>query len=144
MQLRVPLLPAWLRWSGVLATATVIFYLSIVTVPSPDQVIVPGRPSLVPLDKWRHFAAYGALAGSLAYATVDLDRPTRQRLLAVVVVTVAYGVGIEFGQSTIPDRYFSLEDAYANALGAFLVLPWYLVRSHVEFEPVLGRLALTG
>lgn len=140
---RLPLIPRWMRWAGVVAVAGFIFYTSIVALPpSPDKAVVPGKPSPVPLDKWRHFLAYAALAGSLVYATVDLDRPARHRLVLVVGVAVLYGIGIEFGQSQIPNRYFSLGDAYANAIGGLLVTPWYLIRSHVEFRPVLTRLRL--
>jgi VanZ family protein len=49
------------------------------------------------------------------------------------VTTVLYGIGIEYGQSLVPERYVSLGDAYANALGAVLVLPWYLLRNRVAF-----------
>lgn len=138
---RVPLLPRWLRWAGVCAVAAFIFYTSILTTPPTDPVI-PGKPELLPLDKWRHFLAYAALAGTLAYATADADRPVRTQLLLVVGVTVVYGIGIEFGQSMIPNRYFSLGDAYANALGGLLVSPWYLVESRIEFQPVLTRLSI--
>jgi len=49
------------------------------------------------------------------------------------VTTVLYGVGVEFGQSLIPERFFSVGDAYANAFGAALVVPWYALRPYVAF-----------
>ncbi len=140
---RVPLLPRWVRWAGVCAVAAFIFYTSLLTAPPPDP-IVPGKPDLLPLDKWRHFLAYATLAGALVYATVDLDRSVRFRVLFVVGVAILYGIGIEFGQSQIPNRYFSLGDAYANAIGTALVTPWYLVRSRIQFQPVLTRLSLVS
>lgn len=133
-EVRLPLLPAWLRWMGVAAIAAVIFYLSVVTVPPADPVVEP--PDLIPLDKWRHFLAYAAFGGSLAYATTDWEWSTRRLALLVLVVTVVYGVGIEIWQAFVPARYFSLADAYANALGAVLVTPWYLLRSRVSFVPL--------
>jgi VanZ family protein len=131
----VPLLPAWLRWAGVAAVAAVIFYLSVITAP-PETTIVPGRPDLLPLDKWRHFLAYAAFGGALAYATVDWEWRTRWLALAVLAVVVAYGFGIELWQSTIPDRYFGMGDAYANALGGVLATPLFLVRDRVPFVPI--------
>lgn len=132
--IRLPLLPAWLRWTGVAAVAGVIFALSVVLAPPAEPVIEP--PSLVPLDKWRHFLAYAAFGATLAYATTDWQLSTRRLAALVLGVTVCYGVGIEFWQGFVPGRYASLGDAYANALGALLVSPWYLVRSRASFVPV--------
>lgn len=140
---RLPLAPAWLRWTGVTTVAAVIFALSVVTAPPADPVVEP--PALVPLDKWRHFLAYAAFAASLAYATAEWEWPTRRLALFVLGVTIAYGVGIEAWQASLPRRYASLGDAYANALGAVLASPWYLVRSRVSFVPVRAWAgALTG
>lgn len=131
---RLPLLPSSVRWVGVLAVAAVIFAFSIPFALPADSVTRPF--SFVPLDKWRHFLAYAAFALSLAYATTDWAWPTRRLALLVFCVTVAYGVGIEAWQAFLPGRYFSLGDAYANALGALLASPWYLVRSRLSFVPV--------
>jgi VanZ family protein len=134
MKVRVPLLPRWVRWSTVLVVAAAIVYLSILTAP-PEDPVVP-QPDLIPLDKWRHFLAYAAFGGSLAYATADWQW-RRWTLVAVVLGTaVLFGVGIEVWQSFIPQRYFSLGDAYANALGGLLVLPWFLIRPHLTLTPV--------
>lgn len=144
MDVRAPLLPAWLRWLAVLAVAGFVAYVSLVTVP-PETVVDqlrPGPPDLIPLDKWRHFVAYAAVAYALAYATTDWDVRVLALAVAVVTATVVYGVGIEVGQSFLPARYFSVDDAYANALGGVLVLPWYVVRPYLEFVPLrswLGR-----
>ena len=134
----VPLLPAWLRWGGVLLVAMGIFYLSVITAP-PETTIVPGRPDLVPLDKWRHFLAYAAFGGALAYATVDWEYRTRTIALGALAIVVAYGVGIEVWQSFIPDRYFGMGDAYANALGGVLAMPLFLLRDRLPFVSI-GRL----
>jgi VanZ family protein len=93
-------------------------------------------PELVPLDKWRHFVAYAGFGATLAYASVDWNR--RRRVVAAFVLgaTVVFGVGIESWQAFLPERSFTVGDAYANALGAVLVAPWYLVRPYVRFEPV--------
>lgn len=132
MRIRVPLLPWWLRWLAVAGLATFIFYVSIVTVP--PETVIDQRPDLIPLDKWRHFLAYATLGYALAYATTDWTWDPRTLAVSVVAVTILYGIGIEFGQSFMPGRYFSMGDAYANALGGILVVPWYLLAPYVEFE----------
>jgi len=135
MRVRVPLLPAWLRWSAVVVLAAFISYVSVITVP-PETVIDRGKPDLVPLDKWRHFVAYAVFGLSVAYATTDWELRARYLLVGVVGLTVIYGVGIEVSQSFLPARYFSLGDAYANALGGILVKPYYLLREYAEFIAV--------
>ena len=143
MQLCAPLLPRWLRWTAVAALAVFIFYVSILTVP-PETVVDQGKPNPIPLDKWRHFIAYAAFGGALAYATTDWDWRSRTLAVAVIGLTVLYGVGIEFGQSFMPQRYFSVGDAYANALGGILVVPWYLARPYIEFIPPVRLLKSVG
>lgn len=140
MAIRLPLLPRGLRWAAVAGLAGFVFYTSIVTVP-PETVVDTAKPELVPLDKWRHFLAYAAIGYALAYAVADWERPAGRLAALVIGATVLYGVGIEFGQSMIPRRYFSLGDAYANALGGLLVVPFYLVRRYVAFVPVRTLLA---
>lgn len=135
MRVRVPLLPGWLRWLAVFGIAAFIFYVSIVTAP-PETPLDAARPDLLPLDKWRHLLAYAALGLALAYATTDRETDRRVLAVAVLAVVVLYGVGIEAGQSMLPDRYLSAGDAYANALGGAVVLPYYVVCPSLEFQPV--------
>jgi VanZ family protein len=134
MDLRLPLLPAWLRWSVVAGVAGVIFYGSILTVP--PETALDTRPDLIPLDKWRHFIAYAAFGNSLAYATTDWNINTRRLAAAVIAIIILYGVGIEFGQSLTPDRHFSIGDVYANLLGGILVLPYFIMQSRLRFVSV--------
>ena len=134
----VPLVPAWLRWLGVVGVGAAIFYLSVLTAPPPAPVAP--KPDLVPLDKWRHILAYAGLGGALWYATVDWRHRTRWVAVACLAVVVTYGVGLELWQSLIPERYFSVGDAYANALGGVLALPLFALRDRLHFAP-LGELA---
>lgn len=113
--------------------------MSIVTVP-PETAVDTVRPDILPLDKWRHFVAYGVLGIALAYATTDWDMKKSFLAVFVIGVVVIYGVGIEFGQSFRPNRYFSLGDAYANAFGGVLVTSYYLISRYLEFVPVVGFL----
>jgi VanZ family protein len=139
MNLRLPLLPRWTRWLAVTAVAVAIFYLSVFVVPPPEQeVIVPGKPDAVPLDKWRHFLAYAGFTGTLAYATAHWERPRWQVAAVVLGTAFVFGIGVEFVQSQIPYRYFSVEDAYANAIGGVLVSPWFYLQRHVDWVSVLG------
>jgi VanZ family protein len=140
VRLPVPLLPRWLRYGAVAAVAGFIFYTSIVTAP-PETVVDQvragtGLEEAVQLDKWRHFVAYAVLGCTLAYAAADRELGPARSALLVVGVTVVYGVGIELGQSTIPDRYFSVGDALANALGGALALCWFGLERYVSYVPL--------
>jgi len=135
MNVRAPLFPAWIRWTFVVCVAGFIFYTSVLTVP-PETAIDTAKPDPLPLEKWRHFVAYAAFGGTLAYASVDWGVERRYAAALVIGMVVAYGVGIEFGQSLVPERDFSLGDAYANALGGALISPWYVLRPYVNFVPV--------
>lgn len=141
MKLRVPLLPAWLRWLLVVGIAGFIFYVSVITLP-PETAVDEAKPGveLIQLDKWRHFLAYAAFGFTLAYATTDWEIDSRHLAALVIGTTIVYGVGVEFAQSLVPDRYFSMGDAYANALGGVLVIPWYLVSSYLDFVPLTSLL----
>jgi len=139
MKLRILLFPVWVRWLLVVGIAGFIFYVSVITVP-PETAVDGAKPTdWIPLDKWRHFLAYAAFGFTLAYATTDWDLDERKLVALVVGTTIVYGVGIEFAQSLVPDRYFSMGDAYANAFGGVLVVPWYLVSPYLDFVP-LGTL----
>jgi len=135
MSTRLPLLPSWVRWGLVFAISGYIFYVSLVTVP-PTTAVDTAKPATLSLDKWRHFVAYAVFGGTVAYATADWHTGLRYQILLVVGITLAYGVGIEMGQAFVPNRYASATDAYANAIGALLVLPWYALRPYAEFVPV--------
>lgn len=130
-----PLLPAWLRWGAVVVVATVIFYGSVLTNP-PGTPLETVKPALIPLDKWYHLLGYAGFGGALAYATADWATDWRALAVGVIALTVAYGIGIEVVQSVLPARDFSIGDAYANALGAVVVLPWYALRSRLALVSV--------
>lgn len=138
-RLPVPLVPAWLRWLGVAAVAGFVLVTSVLVTPPPEP-IVPGKADPLPLDKWRHFLAYAATAYALAYALADSERPRTHLAVGVFCVTVLYGVGIELWQWTLPNRFFSVEDAYANAIGAALVGVWYAVEPYLQLRPIMSFL----
>lgn len=131
---RVPLVPAWMRWSAVAVVAAAIFSLSVLAAP-PEDPFLP-KPDPFALDKWRHFLAYGALSATLAYALADRPWRTATVIAVGVGLTVVYGVGIEGVQSLLPNRYFSIGDALANAIGGALATPLYLALRRTSFERV--------
>jgi VanZ family protein len=108
--------PRWLQWAGVALVAGFILYASLFD--SPGDALSPLGPlGIFGLDKWLHALGYAALGGSLAVALKgDVDRG----VVAAAVAATLYGVGIEFAQAPLAERYFSFGDMAANALGAVL------------------------
>lgn len=150
MNLVLPMLPRWLRWSGVLMIAGFIFYTSIIVVP-PTVETHDGQDVFSLLAdvvgftaaNWRHFLAYGTLALALALATDHWELDRNRQALLVIGMASTYGVAIEVGQYFVPHRVFDLTDILANTLGAMLSLPWFLLRRRIELVPprnFLGRL----
>jgi VanZ family protein len=127
----LPLLPRWARY----AAAALVF--AAVTAGSVTGN-VPSSPPEFALgeffDKFLHFCAYAGLALALAYATAHWRDAPYRRAAIVFGVAVGYGLLMEFVQAPIPNRYFSLGDALANALGASLVVVWFLVERRVRYQ----------
>jgi VanZ family protein len=128
-RLHLPLLPRWARY----AAAALVF--TAVTVGSVTGDAPPPPPGFGDFfDKYLHFAAYAGLALALAYATAHWRDAPYRRAAIVFTVAVGYGLLMEFVQAPIPNRYFSLADALANALGASLVVVWFLVERRVRYQ----------
>lgn len=127
----LPVLPATLRWVGVVAVVAIIFYYSIIATPP----VVP-KPQFAPLDKWQHLLAYGTLGVALAYAVTEWHAPRGRKAISVLLVVVIYGGGIEIGQSTLLNRSLELGDFLTDALGGILSLSWYLMEPRVHFVPL--------
>jgi VanZ family protein len=128
----LPLLPRWARY------AAAGFVFAAVTVGSVTGNVPQQPPGGFGefFDKYLHFAAYAGLALALAYATVHWRDEPYRRAAIVFGVAVGYGLLMEFVQAPIPNRYFSLADALANALGASLVVVWFLVERRLRYVPV--------
>ena len=135
MSFPFPLLPKPLRWAGVGIIMAIIFYGSLVTVP--ETVVDEAQPGFAPLHYWRHFVAYAALAGALAYAS-DNWRLTRWKHAAfVIALTAMYGISIEFAQSFVPHRTdFLITDVLMNTVGAGCVLVWYAIRPALNLRSI--------
>ena len=128
-QLRVPLLPRLVRAAGVVAVVAVICYFSLL-----DSVAAPPPVASPWWDKQLHLAAYAALAAAAVYATPRWRRGIVPRGVAVLVVVVLYGVGIELVQSQLPGRYFSVADMLANVIGTALGGLWLVVERYVQYR----------
>ncbi len=95
----------------------VFFWLVMVSVVSlfPETV----SPVVSGGDKIFHFIIY---AITCALFFVELRKHMKASLAAVLAVSVvlasAYGLAMEFAQTLVKTRSFSLEDALANFLGA--------------------------
>ncbi len=96
----------WLRAAFVLALG-IVAYLSLK--PGDAGEVYDG------LDKWRHIAAYAALAvsGTLAYST-------RRQFWALLAGLVVYGAALEYAQTFIAFRTGSWPDFGANVAGVLI------------------------
>lgn len=129
---RVPLVGCWVRWSVVFVVAAAIFFASVVVEPDGTAGGLLGPH----WDKFLHALAYAVLAFVLAYATATWRPGSSRRVLAVLAVTIGYGVVIELVQAAVPYRYFSPLDMGANAAGALLVLGWFGLEARVRYRRV--------
>jgi len=112
-------LPQWLRQSW--GVFTVLFWSYACFAP-PD----PDSPPIID-DKLAHFIGNFGITGSLYIAAFC----RKYTLLAAIMLI--YALAIELVQWTLPDRYFSLWDMLANALGiaAALSLMAWLQRAQI-------------
>ncbi|MFC6727421.1 VanZ family protein [Natronoarchaeum mannanilyticum] len=126
----VPLLPSRWRWALVGVVAAVIFYASVLVVPpqTPD-------PGPIGVDKIQHAAGYFVLGVTIAYALVDRGVERRTGLLAVLLLPVLYGAGIEVAQSFTAVRTFDVADMLANAVGGMLACSWFRIAPRLSFVP---------
>lgn len=60
-----------------------------------------------------------ALFGAMTLAVVAFAR-SRAQIVALALLSIAYGVALEFAQAHVPGRTFDAADAMANALGGLL------------------------
>ena len=107
---------AW-RWCWALLCAVV----AIAALTPADSA-----PTMTPSDKIDHFLAFAALAGAGA-----LSMPDRLRSLLIVATTMlAFGAGIEWGQTFVPGRFGDMADVLADGVGVLLGLGavWLLRR----------------
>lgn len=136
VEVHLPLASRPVRYGLVAAVAAVVLVSSVVeTGATPTS---PGPFGLVGMDKWSHALAYAGLAATLAYASVESQG--RGRLVPVVSLTIAFGIGVELLQWPIPYRTASAADALADAVGAcLLALGWWWLGRFARFVPTADR-----
>lgn len=135
MALRLPLLPARLRW--LVAGAVVASVVAASLVPLPRSSVPVPTLLGVGLDKWCHVLGYAAVAATLAHALEGPDRRPRTVLLGAFAGAALLGVAVEAAQLAVPGRHPSPGDAAANALGAAVaVAAWRLGHPAVRLVPV--------
>jgi VanZ family protein len=115
--------PRWLHWFAVAFVSGGILYASLLDSPSSGLAAF-GPLGAFRTDKWLHALAYAALAGTLASALAPGRSPAAAAALAGLLAA-GYGVGIEFAQAPLAERYFSFADMAANATGAGLAVLGY-------------------
>jgi VanZ family protein len=105
----------WL-WGPPVAEVVALFYLSSL----PDLSGLPGGVS----DKVAHFAAFFVLAALVLRATAGgrWSGVTGRSALLAFVLTTGYGALDEFHQMLTPERFPSVDDWIADALGALAAL----------------------
>lgn len=129
---RLPLLPAAVRWLGVLAVAATIAVYSTVSTAATGNVT--GLD--IAISYVLHVVAYAGLALTIAYALADAGASWRRRAMTTFAVATTFGLGIELVQATTADRTPSLLDAIANTAGATIALGWYALERRCEFVPL--------
>lgn len=138
MARQLPVVERWIRWLAVAVVAAAILWAS-VTRPTGVRGVL-GPLGIVGLDKWLHAVAYACLAVVLAYALAEWDATAAA--VGVLLAAMAFGLGVELLQSTIPYRTFSWWDLLANAVGATVVaVGWRAIspRLRVRRRPVLAE-----
>jgi VanZ family protein len=128
---RLPVLPRSLRLAGLLGVVAVVVYFSLLDAPAPPPTEPPG-----PLwDKKLHFAAYGAVTLAASQASLEYRDRGWARVAVVLAFAFAFGVGIELAQWPLADRYASLGDVIANAIGTLLAgVAFVTVESTIGFD----------
>ncbi|MBU2589738.1 MAG: VanZ family protein [Nanoarchaeota archaeon] len=102
-------------WLPVLLYSGLIFYLSSLSKPIPDVLLVEFSYS----DKLLHIIEYFILA-FLVFRLLNFYKVSKAYLYAIIL-TVLYGITDEIHQLFVPGRFFSVYDIMANSIGALLV-----------------------
>ena len=95
-------------------------------------------PSIFLFDKLAHMAIYALLAAAVLYASYSFypqfkkDEGKVMASLLAMTVCILYGIGDEFHQSFIPDRFVSFGDVVADVMGAAAVcVVWILWKKRI-------------
>ncbi len=117
--------PVFVRLIPMIVVMGIIFFLSH---QSGDQLDIPDIPFI---DKIAHFVVYAVLAGTILLVPSQELKRTRPVLMIVLTVSLCfmYGIGDEFHQSFIPNRFVSGADVLTDTLGALCLSLFWLKRT---------------
>jgi VanZ family protein len=117
--------PVFIRMIPMMMVMGIIFFLSH---QSGDELDVPDLPFL---DKLAHFIAYAVLAGTVLLIPSQKFKQSNPMLTAALTVILCsiHGIGDEFHQSFIPNRFVSGADVLADISGALCISLIWLKRA---------------
>lgn len=103
----------------------------------PGNALPKTKIDLIPnSDKWIHVLLFALLAG-LWLRAQKLPTPTKAAWVAVL--TLAYGIAMEFVQKYwVPRRSFDVMDIWADAAGALLgagIVAWCWAKKNKALQP---------
>ena len=117
-----------MRWIVVFCYMAIVSWLSL----APAEVFQASPLRFAHADKLMHFGMYGVLAFLLCRALrMSGRRACRWRWVWVALASTGYGFLMELAQLVMisGDRYYSLADVAANALGASVAVFLYRLGS---------------
>lgn len=125
-----------IRLLAVILYAFLIAYVSLVDDSKGSSAPVPDLNSFSVrhLDKIMHFLCYALFSILL----VPLCKRKRSQLFALMWI-ITYGLLLEMAQSFVPMREASLDDFFANFLGALLGVLLLLISSRYYKKKLLKR-----
>ncbi len=112
-------------WLPLLSYSTIIFYLSSLSQPLPEGLLLQQFSFQDKLLHVLEFAIFAFLALRLL-----LFYRIKQPYLYAILIAIAYGLTDEIHQLFVPGRFFSVYDILANSLGAITIL--FLKRSRKQ------------
>lgn len=120
------------RYGPAVALSLLIPALSLV--PARFFSCFAGQPPSIPgLDKWVHALMYAALSLSLYHALSQEACRRPGPLLAIAVAASLFGAVMECGQGVLThSRALDPLDALANTAGAFGLILFIMLRTHVS------------
>jgi len=99
----------------------------IITILILSVISPPSLPSneWLGVDKIAHFASYFLLTLLILGGWEDATISNKKKYVLVIAFVSMYGMGIEFIQGFLPNRYFEVPDIIANIMGSFVGVMFY-------------------
>lgn len=113
-----------------LQVASVLWMLAVL-------ILSVSRPPSLPTNDWlgfdkiAHFVCYGLMAFLILGGWQKSFFSHKKSYIFVIAFVSLYGLGIEFIQGFLPNRYFEVPDIIANIMGSFVGVVFYPLVSSV-------------